>query len=275
MADLKKAKGIPFAKMSGSGNDFILVDDRKGVLAGLDDAELARRVCHRHTGVGADGLIIIEKSDRADFGWRFFNSDGSRADMCGNGGRCAARFARLEGIAGDRMRFETGAGIISAAVAGPVVKIQLTAPKGFEDNIVLVDEGREYTVAFIDTGVPHVVILMGRVEGVDVARVGRSIRNHPRFHPAGTNVNFAAVTGRGSLRLRTYETMACGTGSVAGVLVAWRKGLVDEVVAVETSGGEVLTVHVEPGLTPDSPAVHLEGRTIFVCRGIIDPEAFA
>lgn len=280
MAGLTPRGALPFAKMSGSGNDFIIMDSRDGLLEGIDLSLLARRVCRRHTSVGADGLIVIDKSNKAHFKWHFFNSDGSAAEMCGNGGRCAARFAHAEGIAPSSMSFETQAGIISAEVRNDIVKVQLTPPFGYEETIGLEVGEKEYTVSFVNTGVPHVVALLDDVDGVDVLKVGRYIRNHERFQPAGTNVNFAAVTGPDRLRIRTYErgvegeTKACGTGSVASALVAWKKGLAGDVVQVETAGGEILTVHIRSGEGEEYPEVFLEGKTIMVCRGEIDPEAY-
>ena len=127
---------IDFFKMSGSGNDFILIDNRQGALAVGNVVEFVKSVCRRKVSAGADGLIIIEPSDRVDFRWRFFNADGSEVEMCGNGGRCAARFAFLSGIAGEKVSFETVAGIIDAEVKGDVVKLRLTDPR----NLVMDDE---------------------------------------------------------------------------------------------------------------------------------------
>ncbi len=288
MAGLSARGPLPFAKMSGSGNDFILMNDiheggRGGRLAGLDLAELARRVCSRHTGVGADGLIVIEPAAaaEADFGWRFFNADGSQAGMCGNGGRCAARYAFQEGIAPAAMTFETGAGLIAAEVKGSRVRIQLTRPKDYRPDIVLDVEGKAYSVDFVDTGVPHAVVFVEDPGEAPVERVGRAIRRHPRFAPAGTNVNFAAVRDRGHLRVRTYErgveaeTLACGTGSVASVLTAWKRDLAGTEAEVETRGGERLRVIISPEPGQEYPRVFLEGETIFICRGVIEPEAYA
>jgi diaminopimelate epimerase len=281
MAEMKTPGPLPFVKMSGSGNDFIIIDNRHGIVGGRDRSALARRVCRRHTSVGADGLILIEESDRAAFRWDFYNADGSRADMCGNGGRCAARFAQMEGIVPAELSFETGAGIIAAEVAGTSVKIQLTRPGDYRENIVLDVEGMEYTASFVNTGVPHTVVMVNDVRLVDVPAKGRLIRYHPAFLPAGTNVNFVSVIGPGRLRVRTYErgvegeTLACGTGSVASALVAWKKGFTGAVTAVETAGGEVLTVHIEPDGGAGLPAVYLEGNTIVVCRGEIDPEGYS
>ena len=280
MAPLKDPAPLPFVKMSGSGNDFILMDNRRGLLDGMDLPTLARIVCRPHTSVGADGLILIEESAAADFRWQFFNSDGSKADMCGNGGRCAARFAHLQGIAPAAMRFETGAGIVSAEVHGPTVKIQLTAPRDLNTELVIEVEGMEYSASFVNTGVPHTVIFVNDVGMVDVAKKGSLIRRHEAFLPGGTNVNFASVIDPGRIRLRTYErgvegeTLACGTGSAATALVAWLRKFTGPRVAVETTGGEILTIHLEPGEGPEQPRVFLEGRTILVCHGAIEPEGY-
>jgi diaminopimelate epimerase len=280
VAPLTPASPLPFAKLSGSGNDFLLLDGRRGELDGFDLPELARRACARHTGVGADGLIVIQGSGVADFGWQFFNSDGSRAEMCGNGGRCAARYAFLQGIAPASMRFETAAGIIAARVEGARVTIQLTPPRDFREGLLLEVEGMEYQASFVNTGVPHTVLLFNDAGLVDVASHGRFIRFHPAFAPAGTNVNFVSVAGEGEIRVRTYErgvegeTLACGTGAVASAYVAWRRGLVAPPVRAVTSGGEVLTVHLRETGDGGPPEVLLEGATTLICRGEITPETF-
>ena len=146
---------INFFKMSGSGNDFILIDNRDHSLAVRNIGEFVRTVCERKVSVGADGLIIIEDSRRADFRWRFFNADGSEVDMCGNGARCAARFAYIRGIAKERMSFETGAGIIDAEIKGDTVKVKLTEPHGIRANISVMIDGKPLKVNFVNTGVPH------------------------------------------------------------------------------------------------------------------------
>ena len=149
---------IPFMKMSGSGNDFILVDHRKPLLSVDEMKEFARKVCRRRISVGADGLVLIERSEKADFKWRFFNADGSEAEMCGNGGRCAARFAYAKGITGSTLNFETLAGILSARVDGKRVKLEMTRPQGLKlDETVLV-EGEKLSLSSLNTGVPHAVL---------------------------------------------------------------------------------------------------------------------
>ena len=242
---------IPFMKMSGSGNDFILIDHRKTVLSEDQMEGFAQKVCRRRISVGADGLILIEPSEKADFKWRFFNADGSEAEMCGNGGRCVARFAYLKGITGSSLTFETLAGILSAQVDGMKVKLELTKPHDLQLDEILQVEGKEQTLSSLNTGVPHAVCFLENVEEVDVVRMGRAIRYHPHFAPKGTNANFVRVENRSQLSIRTYErgvedeTLACGTGTVASALIAAFKGLVKSPVSINTKGGEVLTVYFE------------------------------
>lgn len=242
---------IPFVKMSGSGNDFILIDHRKPLIDENRLKEFVRKVCQRRISVGADGLILVEPSEKADFRWRFFNADGSEAEMCGNGGRCVARFANLKGIAGTTLTFETLAGILSAQVNGKRVKLEMTQPYGLRLDESLLIDGKKMSLSSLNTGVPHAVLFVEEIEDIDVVQLGRSIRHHPHFAPAGTNANFVRLETESRLSIRTYErgvedeTLACGTGTVASALVAAFKGLVSSPVAVKTRGGEVLTVHFE------------------------------
>ena len=270
---------IEFYKMSGSGNDFILIDNRDGSLAVGDIVAFVKSVCERKVSVGADGLIVIESSDKVDFRWRFFNADGSEVEMCGNGGRCAARFALLRGIAGEKMSFETVAGIIDAEVRGDVVKLHLPDPRNLvaEDRIRIQNE--ELFVSSINTGVPHVVHFVRDPDQFDVFNTGRAIRYHEHYQPAGTNANFASVIDGHTLRVRTYErgvedeTLACGTGFVASALIAARKGLVESPVDVRVQSGETLRIHFEQtagGFTK----VYLEGKTKVVYQGKLWDEAW-
>jgi len=242
---------IPFMKMSGSGNDFILIDHRKPFLDEGRMKEFIQNVCRRRISVGADGLILIERSSKADFKWRFYNSDGGEAEMCGNGGRCAARFATLKGIAGPSLTFETVVGILSAQVNGMRVKLELTKPFGLKLDETILIEGKKQAYSSINTGVPHAVVFLEDLKGVDVVKAGRAIRYHPHFAPAGTNANFVQVENRSQLSIRTYErgvedeTLACGTGAIASALVAAFKGLVKSPVSIKTSGGEILFVYFE------------------------------
>jgi diaminopimelate epimerase len=270
---------IDFFKMSGSGNDFILIDNRQGGLAVGDVVEFVKIVCKRKISVGADGLILIERSDRVDFRWRFFNADGSEVEMCGNGGRCAARFAFLAGIAGEKMSFETGAGIIDAEVRGDVVKLRLTDPHDLVADDRIQIKNQILFVHSINTGVPHVVYFVRDPDQFDVFNTGRAIRYHEHYQPAGTNANFAAVIDGHTLRVRTYErgvedeTLACGTGSVASALIAARKGLVESPVDVRVQSGELLRIHftaTENGFEE----VYLEGKVKVVYQGRLWDEAW-
>jgi diaminopimelate epimerase len=238
-------------KMSGSGNDFILIDHRKPLIDVDRMAVFARNVCRRRVSVGADGIIFVENSQKADFKWRFFNADGSEAEMCGNGGRCVARFANLKGITGPALTFETLAGILSAQVNGNRVKLEMTKPHSIELEAPILIDRKTVTLSRINTGVPHAALFVEDIEAIDVVQLGRTIRNHPRFAPAGTNVNFVQLGKSSQLSVRTYErgvedeTLACGTGTVASALIAAFKGWVKSPVSVNTRGGEVLTVHFE------------------------------
>jgi diaminopimelate epimerase len=266
--------------MSGSGNDFILIDNRRRVVAENEGADIARRLCARRFSVGADGLILIEKSRLADFSWRFYNADGSEAAMCGNGGRCAARFAYLRKFAGEKMAFETGAGIIKAEIRGEHVKLQLPPPHGFRDGITLKAGGKHITAGHVVVGVPHAVIAVGDIESAAVNRVGRAVRNHGEFAPHGANVNFFQVVSKGRIAVRTYErgvegeTLACGTGSVATAMVAGAAGLVKSPVLMRTRGGEVLKVYFRRRGTAFSH-VYLEGAARLVYEGRIPAAANA
>jgi len=271
---------IPFSKLSGSGNDFILVDNRNGRLSPEALPETARRLCRRKFSVGADGLIAIEGSETADFRWQFFNADGSSAEMCGNGGRCAARFAAARGVAGERLCFETLAGTIHAEVSGTRVKLQLPPPGEFEPDRELLLDPVPVRASCLNTGVPHAVVCVEDVDAVDVEALGSRIRYHELFRPAGTNVDFIQRREGDRISMRTYErgvegeTLACGTGAVASACVASHAWGMASPVEVRTRGGERLTVFFsrdpETGRFGD---LHLEGETIWVFDGTTTEEA--
>jgi diaminopimelate epimerase len=240
---------IAFYKMSGSGNDFIVIDHRRPLIDGARLPDFIAKVCRRKMSVGADGLILIENAAGADFKWQFFNADGSRAEMCGNGARCAARFAYLNGIAGPQMTFETDAGVIAAEVTGERVKVRMTEPTALKTGVAIALEAGSCRVDVINTGVPHVVLDAPDLEAVDVVRIGREIRRHAAFAPQGTNVNFAAERPGGGIAVRTYErgvedeTLACGTGSVAAALVTAVRHGRPSPIDVLTRSGIRLSVH--------------------------------
>ena len=279
---------IPFTKLSGTGNDFIIIDHRKPFISPEDQSEFARLVCRRRFSIGADGLILIDNSETADFRWQFYNGDGSKAEMCGNGARCAARFAYVNDIGPAAMRFETTAGEIEAFIlstSGETVKIRLTGPEDLRLHIPLSVGNVEQSLHFINTGVPHTVVLVNDAGMVPVADWGREIRFHETFQPAGTNANFIQVLPGDTLMVRTYErgvegeTMACGTGAVASALITALLDQANPPVTVITSGGEKLTIHFsikeEDGrrqLDLDK-GIFLEGPAHKVYEGKMGPDA--
>lgn len=258
-------KIIKFSKMVASGNDFVAVSSLPGVIR---IGEFAKKICDRKFGVGADGLLIISKSAPGAVRMRIFNADGSEAEMCGNGARCTALFTGRSSV-----KIKTIAGIVAAKVSGNNVKINLTEPKGLKLDIPIKVNGRALKVNFVNTGVPHTVILVSGIDKVDVFGIGRQIRYHKQFAPAGTNVNFIEVLDKNSIRVRTYErgvegeTLACGTGSVASALVFASKIKVAQgKVNVHTQGGEILKVYFRRNKEKFLD-VWLEGNARLVYKG--------
>jgi diaminopimelate epimerase len=270
---------IPFYKMSGSGNDFILIDNRHGSVTFQDLSAFASKICRRKLSTGADGLILIESSDTVDFKWRFFNSDGSLAEMCGNGARCAARFAFLTGIAGETMSFETTAGIVNARITGSGVKIKMTDPTDADPHVTLRLKSGPLTLSRINTGVPHAVIAADDIETAPVVDQGREIRFHEFFAPSGTNVNYVSMLGKSFIAVRTYErgvedeTLACGTGSVAAAIMTALKTGMASPVKVLTRGGGSLFVYFRQD-AGNFREVYLEGDARLIYKGELHPEAW-
>ena len=266
---------LDFTKMNGAGNDFVLIDNR------AQKVKLSReqvvRLCDRHRGVGADGVILLvpNTSGKADWAWDFYNSDGSAGEMCGNGARCFSRFVqRLTGVAGG-FAFETGAGIINASFEGERVTINLTPPTDLRLNQeVPLSTGKE-TLHSVNTGVPHAVLFVPDADRAMVAQLGPEIRRHAHFGPKGTNVNFVQRVGPNRIRVRTFErgvegeTLACGTGVTASALVSARLHGFTSPVKVQVQGGEELEVRFK-----DEGAgfgdVRLSGPAQFVFEGRIE-----
>ncbi|HEY3347918.1 MAG TPA: diaminopimelate epimerase [Nitrospirota bacterium] len=268
---------IPFVKMHASGNDFILIDNLLEQVSG-DMTAFVQKLCRPHYSVGADGLILLEPSDKSDFRWHFFNADGSEVEMCGNGSRCAAKFANLKGIAGRNLSFETLAGIIRAEVKDDFVKVQLTKPTFYRADFQIQVDGQDRRASFINTGVPHMVFFVEDLEAVDVQNTGQATRYHELFRPAGTNANFARVTGPDTMEIRTYErgvegeTFACGTGATAAALCAGAKGMVKSPVSLTTRGGNILKVYFDWDGT-EFNEVFLEGDAVLIYQGLIEEGA--
>lgn len=271
---------IPFEKMNGTGNDFVVIDNRGGIIPLEEQAEFAQKVCRRMFSIGADGLILIETSETCDFSWNFYNADGSVAEMCGNGSRCAARFAYRHKICGPKMSFETLAGVIEAEICDEEenVRVKMTQPYDFRLDLSLRLDDVEYPVTYVNTGVPQAIIFVEE-DDVPVKKWGRKVRFHEIFEPSGTNANFVTCLDDGKIKVRTYErgvedeTMACGTGAVASAIYAAMLRGMDSPIDVVTSGGDTLTIHFDLQDGPVVESVYLEGPARVVCIGILTPEA--
>lgn len=240
---------LDFVKMNGAGNDFVLYDNRsKSTKLNLDQVV---RICDRHRGVGADGVIglIPCESGKADWAWEFWNSDGSLAEMCGNGARCFARYIQRMTGNPERTTFETIAGVISAEFEGHRVSVSLTTPENERLNLsILLQSAGETTIHSINTGVPHAVLFVPDADKALLGTVGPEVRWHREFGPRGTNVNFVQVLGPGSIRVRTFErgvedeTLACGTGVTASALIAARLHGFSSPIKVQVRSGDDLEV---------------------------------
>jgi diaminopimelate epimerase len=266
---------MTFTKMNGAGNDFVVVDNRQGSIE-LSPA-LVARLCDRHRGVGADGVLAVEISQAGgDFRMRYYNADGGEADMCGNGARCFARFAaRLLPVPPETLSFETPAGLIRAEFSGNLVTITMSDPHDLREPSELEVAGLGASrVHFLNTGVPHAVVFVEDVEAVDISTAGASLRRNLAFAPKGANANFAQVLSPGHLVLRTFErgvegeTLACGTGVCASALLHHLSTGAASPVSVRVRGGETLEVGFESSGTLQN--VTLKGPADFVFEGEIE-----
>ena len=265
---------LRFTKMNGAGNDFILIDNTTGDIH-LDRSQIAR-LCDRHRGIGADGILLLEQAtNRADFRMRYFNADGGEAEMCGNGARCFARFASKIAGPREKISFETPAGVISAELVDDLVTLQMTEPTDLRLNFTLPAADEKKTIHFINSGVPHVVIPVPRIDDVDVRREGAAIRYHKMFSPRGANANFIEKRRAKKIAIRTYErgvedeTLACGTGVVASALVFAAAEGAEGPITVTTRGGDELQVGFEKS-DDDFRNVTLTGPAEFVFEGAIE-----
>ena len=256
---------IRFSKLTAGGNDFVCLDNTGGAFAALLRSphlpEFVRRVCRRGLGVGADGVVVASRSptDATDIQARFFEPDGSEAELCGNGTACFTFWAADKGLlANRRARIHTAAGTARGRVDSfekDRVHVCIPDPHGLAMDLAVEAKGRPWVVHYIDTGVPHVVTFVEGLDRLDVAHWGPGLRHHPRFQPRGVNANFVQVLDVGHLAMRTFEfgveaeTLACGTGAAASAIVstlrlnwpeAYRRG--EEATDVQVRGGETLAV---------------------------------
>ncbi len=265
---------LRFTKMNGAGNDFVLFDNRTESIA-LGRNQIAQ-LCDRHRGIGADGILLLENpTNHADFRMRYFNADGGEAEMCGNGARCFARFANKVAGQKGKISFETPAGVIFAELKGDLVTLRMTEPTDLRLDVDLAMAAENKTVNFINSGVPHVVIAVAKIDDADVRRDGAAIRHHKMFSPNGTNVNFIEKRGPNKIAIRTYErgvedeTLACGTGIVASALIFAASEKSSSPITVLARGGDELQVGFEK-VEGNFRNVTLTGPAEFVYEGTIE-----
>jgi diaminopimelate epimerase len=269
---------LAFTKLSGAGNDFVALDARDGRLGALDKGALARALCDRHHGIGADGILVLAPSTIADVKMLYYNADGTVGGMCGNGGRCTAVYARMLGVPGNELTIEALDYVYRAQFTVHGVCLHMKDPTAIVRGVRVSAAGDTHTVHAINTGSPHIVMFVNDVKAQDVEGTGRALREHERFAPEGTNVNFVETIDTSALSMRTYErgveaeTLACGTGSVASAVVAHLEYGLRPPIRVRTRSGESLRVNFTAigsritDVTLEGPAV-----TVFTGKILYDP----
>jgi diaminopimelate epimerase len=260
---------VVFYKIHGHGNDFIIIDNRVLKLDKLQQSRFAISLCHRIFGIGADGIIFIENSEKFSYRWSYFNKDGSHAEMCGNGARCVAYIANMLDITSEKHTCEIDGQIIEANINKNFVSISLKNPTDIKLNLDLAD--LDIHCHFTKVGVPHCVVFVDDLNNIDINNMGHKIRNHKLFQPEGVNVNFVNIINNESLNIRTYErgveaeTYSCGTGAVASAYVSFKLGLISNKVYVKTFlNQDPLVIDIRDDL------VELGGIVNFVFEGKIN-----
>ena len=271
---------IHFTKMSGAGNDFVVVDNRSNIIQ--DRLKFAQQVCNRRLGIGADGLLLVENSSLADFTMRYFNADGSDGGMCGNGGRCIAQFSFLTKVVStNKFKFDCLDYIYNAFVESDgSVKLNMKNPLGIRFNEVIAVNGIDLNTHFINTGSPHCIIFLDEnptlaidLESVEVVKFGREIRYKLDLYPKGTNVNFVAVAAANSIAVRTYErgvedeTLACGTGSIGSAIMSSLVQKTNQPINVFVKSGEILEVGFSKNPSDEITNVILKGSAKVTFKG--------
>ncbi len=272
---------IPFMKLSGAGNDFVIINNLNRVLDSTDSEfmNFVTKICQRRMSVGADGVLLVEPTEDVDFRMRYFNADGGEVETCGNGARCISKFAYLNGIVSEQMRFLTNAGVYEAEIVSDNVKVRMSDPADIRINVPLRLEDSMHNVGFANSGVPHVVFFVDDLEATDVFDLGQQTRYHNDFKPAGTNANFIRIHSQELIEIRTYErgveneTLACGTGSIASAIVSATLGKVKSPVSVKTASGVVLKIHFDLE-NDEAKNVYLEGDARVIFAGELTSEAW-
>ncbi len=251
--------------MTGAGNDFIVIDNRFYRFSEAELACMARRICMRRHGIGADGILAYEEARNVDFGMVYINADGTPGTMCANGARCLVRYAQHSGVRGPHVRFAAASGTYDATLlegTGSDVRLLMVTPKDLQLNLEFPDVCLNQPAHYIWTGTEHVVCFVNDISDYPVAEMGRAIRRDNALAPEGANVNFVQIVAPDKMCVRTYEkgveseTLACGTGAVASAVVGSRMGrIIDNgTVQVEMPGGSLLVGLSWPGITLDGPA---------------------
>jgi diaminopimelate epimerase len=262
---------IEFSKMTGAGNDFVVLGPEYASLKSRAP-DLARRLCARRVSVGADGLILVDTP--GPLFMHYYNRDGSRASFCGNGARCFVLYCKIRGIAGGTVEFDTDSGRHRGEVSSEGVRVSME-PARLEEELSLTAAGTTYSVHLVRAGVPHAVILMEGLEKVDVEGVGRLIRHDPVFGDEGANVNFVSGESVDGFSIRTYErgvekeTLACGSGCIAAAYVLREEGRAGDQVELRVASGAILTVEQPRG---EGAATNLVGPADLVFNGRLDIE---
>jgi diaminopimelate epimerase len=271
---------IQFTKMSGAGNDFVVVDNRNGIIS--DAAAFALKVCDRRFGIGADGVLLLENNEQASFTMKYYNADGTNAGMCGNGGRCLAKFAYDMGIPGaEEFTFEAFGYIYHASrLDQNTFELRMKEPFGIKSHQQISLQEKLIIGNYINTGTDHSVVFLdenaglGPLQITDVFGIGKALRNHAVYQPMGTNVNFVSKLDSNSIEIRTYErgvedeTLACGTGSVASALLSSRQFEMESPINVKVKSGEFLTISFQKSDQGFSD-VRLKGSAVVTFTGEI------
>jgi diaminopimelate epimerase len=274
-----KLRGLPFAKMTGSGNDFVFFDGREVDVTLVKSPEAIKAICNRHNGIGADGIVVLEpipadhgSSGGGDLEVRvsYFNSDGTPADLCGNATLCSTTMSSELGIgAPDGMKLRTPSGLIASRISEGLPAIQLQPVRQWQTAVPIELVNGESRVGFIIAGIPHLVVLCSDAESVDVAGRGPLLRWHPEAGPTGANVNWVSALPDGNWRYRTFErgvegeTLACGTGAVATAILLNEWGLAGRSVTIRTTSGRDLGVRLTSDGSQYIPTLQGEGRVVF------------
>ncbi|MBA3239438.1 MAG: diaminopimelate epimerase [Parachlamydiaceae bacterium] len=265
---------LKFSKYSGCGNDFILIDNRTSFFP-IEKAPIVQKLCKRCTGIGADGVILLEDSLHSDFRMRIFNADGTEAEMCGNGIRCLMKFVQDLGVKQKNIIFETFLRPLAVSIKGDLVSVEMGLPFDIKYDIPLKIEGEGYKVHYINTGVPHIVLLTEALENFELSGLGPKFRHHIQFAPQGANLNVTQLMPNGELWNRTFErgvegeTQACGTGCAAVAVIANKYLGICSPIKVRTRSLELIEISIAHE-GPDIKTLTMTGPAAKVFAGEVD-----